>query len=86
MPRNKKASKTSRKKYNRKERTSSARLKRKANALTKGEEKMKTVTAAEIAVAEAKKNELLKFLRLLDKVKTLDELEKLKADLENKVK
>ncbi len=51
----------------------------------KGSEEVKTVTPTEIAVNEAKKNAILEVLRLLDKVKSLDELDKLKAQLETKI-
>lgn len=51
----------------------------------KGSEEVKTVTATEIAVKEAKKNAILEVLRLLDQVKSLEELDQLKAQLEAKI-
>ncbi len=41
-------------------------------------------TATEIAVSEAKKNAYLEILRMLDKVTTLEEIDKIKANLEAK--
>ena len=52
--------------------------------LTKGSEEMNEMTDGELAVLKAEKAVRLEILRMLDKVKTLEDLEQVKAEIEAK--
>mgnify|MGYP006872322363 FL=1 len=59
-------------------------MRERCEPLTKGSEEMNDMTDGELAVLKAEKAVRLEILRMLDKVKSLEDLEQVKAEIEAK--